>query len=141
MSITREQINKINEKMGNGWELDLYYYLMHGEKTAVLKIDQEDGGYIQGKIYIDNVSSWRKDAYNGVQIKINVSRYYKGSTEGVFVSHGLGKWYAINRPDLKRCMFSEVQKMTHKITAAQIMGIYEQNSEQINNPVVLGVSA
>lgn len=141
MSITREQINKINEKMGNGWEFDLYYYLMRGEKTAVLKIDQEDGGYIQGKIYISNVSSWRKDAYNGVQIKINVSRYYKGLTEGTFVSHGLGKWYKINRPDLKRCMFSEVQKMTHKITAAQIMGVYEQNSEQINNPVVLGVGA
>ena len=62
MKITREQVKKINDKMGNGWELDLYYYFMHGEKTASLKIPQDDGGYIEGKLYIDTVSDWHPGA-------------------------------------------------------------------------------
>lgn len=141
MKITREQVKKINDKMANGWELDLYYLFMRGEKTASLKIHQDDGGYIEGKLYIDNVSDWHPGAYNGIQIKLCVSRWYKGSTEGVFVSHGMGKWMRINRPDLKRCMFSEVQKITHRITAADIMSIYQDNAAQVNSDLLVGASA
>lgn len=137
MKISREQVNKINEKMGNGWALDLWYLLMHGEKTAELKIPQEDGGYVQGKIYIDKVTDWHKDAYNGIQIKINVSRYHKTHTEGCFAAYGLGHWIKINRPDLTRAMFSEVQKMTHDLTAEDIMEIYRQNAPEIANARIL----
>lgn len=137
MKITREQIKKINAKMGNGWELDLWYLLTHGEKTAQIKIPTEDGGYIQGKLYIDNVYNWRKDAYNGIQIQLNVSRFYKGNTEGIFVSHGLGHWKYFNRPDMNRALFSEVQKMTHTITADDIMEIYAEHAPQIANARIL----
>lgn len=141
MKITREQVNKINEKMGNGWQLDLYYLLMRGEKSAELRIPNDDGGYIQGKLYIDNVSSWRPGAYNGVQIKLHVSRWYKGSTEGVFTSHGQGKCITISRPDLKRCLFSEVQKITHRITAGDILAIYQDNAAQINSDLLVAATA
>lgn len=138
MKITRDQVNKINEKMGNGWELDLSFLLMHNEKTAMLKIPQDDGGYILGKLYIDNVWDWHPGAYNGIQIKLNVSRWMPSG--GCFVSHGLGKWYSFNRPDLKKCMFSEVQKMTHQITAADILAIYHDNAAEINNPYIVGAA-
>lgn len=142
MKITREQVNKINARMGNGWRLDLYYMLMHsGEKTAEITIPMDDGGYVRGKLYIDNVHDWRAGAYNGVQIKLNVSRWYKGSTEGVYTSSGLGKWIKQNRPDMTRCLFSEVEKITHRITAADIMAIYEGNAELCENPVMLGAAA
>ena len=135
--ITRAQVEKINGKMGNGWKLDLYYFLMRGEKTAVLEIPQDDGGYIQGKLYIDNVFDWRKDAYNGIQIKLNVSRWRKGNTDGVYTSNGLGYWIEINRPDLKKALFSEVQKITHTIRAADILDIYAQHAPQIASARVL----
>ena len=132
MSITWEQVRKINAKMSNGWELDLNYYLMHGEKTAVLQIPQDDGGYIQGKIYIDNVYNWRPNSYNGIVLKINVSRWYKGHTDGVYTSHGLGHWIEIQRPDLKKCLFSAVQKYTAQITAEDVQAIYNGDKEGID---------
>lgn len=135
--ITREQVEKINGKMGNGWKLDLYYFLMRGEKAAVLEIPQDDGGYIQGKLYIDNVFDWRKDAYNGIQIKLNVSRWHKGHEHGVYTSNGLGYWIEINRPDLKKALFSEVQKITHTIRAADILDIYAQHAPQIASARIL----
>ena len=135
--ITREQVEKINAKMGNGWKLDLYYFLMRGEKTAVLEIPQPDGGYIQGKLYINNVFDWRKDAYNGIQIKLNVSRWHKGNADGVYTSNGLGYWIEINRPDLKKAMFSEVQKITHTLRAADILDIYSEHAPQIASARVM----
>ena len=137
MKITREQVNKINDKMGNGWELDLFYFLTHGEKTAALKIPMNDGGYVQGKLYIDNVWSWRPEDYKGIQIKLNVSRWYKGHTEGVYTSSGLGYWQEINRPDMKKAMFSEVQKLTHSITAADVMAMYTEHAPQCASARVL----
>lgn len=133
MKITREQINKMNAKMGNGWTVDLHTLFLRGEKSASLTIPQEDGSYIQGKLYIEKSWDWHPGAYNGIRISMNVSRWTPGGTEGVFVSHGLGKWKHYERPDLTRCNFSEVQKMTHQITAADILAIYEENKEKINN--------
>lgn len=136
-SITREQVNKINAKMGNGWELDIRYYVIWGEKTAQLTIPQEDGGYIQGKLYIDKVQDWHPGAYNGIQIKLNVSRWRKGLTDGTFMSAGLGHWIMVNRPDLTRALFSEVQKMTNKITAADILNIAAGHAAELENARIL----
>ena len=105
---------------------------MHGEKTAVMEIPQEDGGYIQGKIYIDNAYNWRPGSYNGIVLKINVSRWHKGNTEGVYTSHGLGKWIEIQRPDLNKCLFSAVQKFTGQITAQDVLAIYNSDKEGID---------
>lgn len=135
--ITREQVEKINAKMGNGWELDIRHYLIWGKKAAVLQIPQEDGGYIQGKIYIDKVSDWRPGAYNGVQIKMNVSRWHKGSTDGVYTSSGLGYWQTQNRPDMNKALFSEVQKMTHEITAAYILALSKEHAPELASARIL----
>lgn len=137
MKITREQVEKINAKMGNGWKLDLYYLAMRNEKTAVLQIPTEDSGYIQGKLYIDNVFDWHPGAYNGIQVKLNVSRWYKGNTEGVYASHGLGYWVYFNRPEMKKAMFAEVQRMTHEITAEDIMSLYREHAGLIASDRVL----
>lgn len=135
--ITREKVEKINDKMGNGWALDVWYYLVHGDKTAEIKIATEDGGYIQGKLYIENVFDWHEDAYNGVQIKLNVSRWHKGHADGVFTSSGLGHWVIFNRPDLKKAMFSEVQKMTNEISAEDIMAIAAEHAPALANARIL----
>ena len=136
-SITREQVQKINSKLANGWELDIRYYLIWGEKTAQLTIPQEDGGYIQGKLYIDKVQDWHPGAYNGIQIKLNVSRWRKGLTEGTFTSAGLGRWIVFNRPDLTRALFSEVQKMTHEITAADVLSIAAGHAAELESARIL----
>lgn len=124
MKITRESIEKSSARMGNGWTLSRYHLVMCGEKAAELQIPMEDGGYIQGRIYIDK--KWRGyQAYDGVRISVNASRYYPAQTSGVYVSHGLGHWVDIDRPDMSKCMFSAVEKITHKITADDIRALCE----------------
>lgn len=122
MKMTNEAAAKIDSRMGNGWKLSRYHLVMCGEKAAELKIPMEDGGYIQGRIYIDK--KWR--CYQAsVQIRVNASRYYPSHTPGVYVSHGLGQWVDIDRPDMNKCLFSAVEKLTHKITAEDIRALCE----------------
>lgn len=122
MKMTNEAAAKIDSRMGNGWTLSRYYLVMCGEKAAELKIPMEDGGYIQGRIYIDK--KWR--CYQAsVQIRVNAARYYRDHTPGVYVSHGLGQWVDIDRPDMNKCLFSAVEKLTHKITAEDIRALCE----------------
>lgn len=124
MKITRESIEKSSARMGNGWTLSRYHLVMCGEKAAELQIPMEDGGYIQGRIYIDK--KWRGyQAYDGVRISVNASRYYPAHTPGAYVSYGLGKWAEIDRPDMHKCLFSAVEKLTHKITAEDIRALCE----------------
>lgn len=124
MKMTNEAATKIDSRMGNGWTLSRYHLVMCGEKAAELKIPMEDGGYIQGRIYIDK--KWRGcQAYDGVRISVNASRYYPAHTPGVYVSSGLGKWAEIDRPDMNKCLFSAVEKLTHKITAEDIRALCE----------------
>lgn len=48
--ITREQIQKINSKCKNSWELDIQYFIFHNEKTLkkIIKLDEEH--YLEFKI-------------------------------------------------------------------------------------------
>lgn len=131
MKMTKEAAAKIDARMGNGWTLSRYHLIMCGEKAAELKIPMEDGGYIQGRIYIDK--KWRGyQAYDGVRISVNASRYYPGHTPGVYVSSGLGQWLDIDRPDMSKCMFSAVEKITHKITADDIRELCENGAKALS---------
>lgn len=131
MKMTREAAAKIDSRMGNGWALSRYHFIMCGEKAAELKIPMEDGGYIQGRIYIDK--KWRGyQAYDGVRISINASRYHPASTPGVYTSYGLGHWVDIDRPDMSKCMFSAVEKITHKITADDIRELCENGAKALS---------
>lgn len=124
MKMTKDAAAKIDARMGNGWTLSRYYLIMCGEKSAEMKIPMEDGGYIQGRIYIDK--KWRGyQAYDGVRISVNASRYHPANTPGVYTSFGLGHWVDIDRPDMSKCMFSAVEKITHKITADDIRALCE----------------
>lgn len=45
--ISKEQINKINSKCSNGWQLDIEYYLYHGEKQLIKCIDLDEENYLK----------------------------------------------------------------------------------------------
>ena len=40
--ITKQQIEKINNKCMNDWRLDVQYYLYHSEKELIKKIDLDE---------------------------------------------------------------------------------------------------
>jgi len=41
-TITKEQVQKINNSCSNDWKLDLEFYLLYGEKQLVKHIDLDN---------------------------------------------------------------------------------------------------
>ena len=48
--ITKQQIEKINNKCMNDWRLDVQYYLYHSEKELIKKIDLDEENYLEFKL-------------------------------------------------------------------------------------------
>ena len=49
-SYTREQINRWNAKLKNGFELDFQYLLNHNEKVATKYLDLSSGKRLQARL-------------------------------------------------------------------------------------------
>ena len=49
-SITRNQIIAANEKMGNGFALDVQYYVVWGEKRCVKHINLDEKHVLEAEI-------------------------------------------------------------------------------------------
>ena len=62
--ITREQIQKINSKCKNSWELDIQYFIFHNEKTLkkIIELDNLNNKVIKLKQNIEN-SKWQADRF------------------------------------------------------------------------------
>lgn len=102
--ITRENVQKINSKCKNGWELDVEYYLYHGDKTLIKQIRLDDENYLQFAI--------RYNYKN--QICLRISKYHHKEGD-YFASSSRTRKIKVtrcNRSNTKKCKwFDSVYKV------------------------------
>ena len=65
-TITKEQVQKINNSCSNDWKLDLEYYLYHGEKQLVKHIDLDNEHYLQFSLHYNSNN----------QIALHINKFY-----------------------------------------------------------------
>ena len=139
--ITKGQIIKMNEKMGNGFEFDIKYYLFHNEKTARKIIQMEENKCLEAKImYRDHYEKYTQD--NGISYNRQTGKkqpvlhltLWRVDENGTATSSGLGQWINISEPQNK-AMFSKLQKLTHEITDEFILEKF--NNSVCTNPRIL----
>ena len=142
--ITREQINKINSKCENGFNLDVKYYLMRNDKELVKYIDMSEGRLLEAKLcYMDDVDKIVQDngitynQRNGKQrLTIHISLWSKACESG-FRSSGMGKFIKLDNVQDKKLM-SVLQKNTSIFTDSKILELYNSYVAEVNNKI-LGV--
>ena len=99
-SISREQLQKINNQCFNDWELDLHYYLMYGEKKLQKRIELDDTHYLRFTLYFN---------YKNM---INLN-WNKTKIEGNFgVSEGLGKDKLLDNTQYTRKSVNKLIELT-----------------------------
>ena len=62
--ITREQIQKINSKCKNGWELDIQFFIFHNEKTLKKIIELDEEHYLEFKIDYNYKNQIKNNIYD-----------------------------------------------------------------------------
>ena len=117
--LTREQAKKWNEQAKNGFQFDIEYYLIWGEKTLTKKIKMENGDVIEFKIEYNKEFETKTNGY-GCKWNVETGRYipmlyithWKPSSSGCYHSSGWEKIETLGSPENSKkynvlCKFSE----------------------------------
>ena len=154
-TITAKQIESANAKLCNGFALDVNYYIIHGEKTAVKRIPLGGNAFAclklmympeyEWKLTVSGRSQFEKgtpyEQCNGYRTEtgrqipcVHVSKEFE---EGSFrKSFGLGKWVNIGEPQGKK-LFSTLQKLSAKVNDEYFIAIAndEPNTLEESKPL------
>lgn len=80
-NITKQQIQKINEKCQNDWQFDVEYYLFHNQKTLIKQIKLDEEHYLEFAL--------RYDYKN--RISLHIGKFEHKPNAYFASSNGLGK--------------------------------------------------
>lgn len=111
--ITREQIQKINEKCKNDWKLDVQYYLFHNERTLIKQIKLDDEHYLEFAL--------RYNYKN--QISLHISKFYHKQGDYFASSSGLGKSKIIDETQATRKNVNNLIEFTKTLNDEECMQI------------------
>lgn len=136
-SITRKQVESANSKLANGFELDVFYYLMHNEKTATKRIEIGENTFAELQLmYMDEHEN--HGGYNvptGRQIPVcHVAKQIKDGD--FYQSFGLGRWVKIGEPQNKK-LFSTLQKLSGTIDIDMMVKIASGEPDTIEQSKAL----
>lgn len=132
--VTREQMEKLNKSMSNGWKLDTWAALVHGDKEATKKIylNEEKTKYIKASLWF----SEKYDRYEPtIEITLHISEWSVDEI-GTGHSYGMGLFRRLPYGKNKK-MFADICKLTAEISDKYIMGIYNGNENKASDPVIL----
>lgn len=111
--ITKEQIQRINEKCSNGWRLDIEYYLFHNEKTLIKQI----------KIDYEHYLEFRLNYNYKNQISLHISKFYHKQGDYFASSEGLGKSKILDETQATRKNINNLIEFTNSLTDDECMRI------------------
>ena len=111
--ITKQQIEKINNKCMNDWRLDVQYYLYHSEKELIKKIDLDEENYLEFKL--------RYNYKN--QISLHISKFHHKEGDYFASSQGLGKSKILDETQVTRKNVNNLIEFTNKLTDYECMRI------------------
>ena len=131
--ITREQVIKTNEKCGNGFELDVMYYINWGEKRFEKRIEMGENDVLC-------VTVSYREFREGFVPEIHAEYEKMCSDDGEFTmySHQSGNWekkYYLPELTQTRKNASILQKITREMSSGFIDKLKSQyrNSEHLGN--------
>lgn len=122
--ITREQIQKINSKCKNSWELDIQYFIFHNEKTLKKIIELDAEHYLEFKI----------DYNYQNQIVLFINKFYHKLGEDYATSNGLGKKKMLEETPESRKNINKLIEYTEKLTDEILMKINNE-TDVIRTPI------
>ena len=122
--ITREQIQKINSKCKNSWELDIQYFIFHNEKTLKKIIELDAEHYLEFKI----------DYNYQNQIVLFINKFYHKLGEDYATSNGLGKKKMLEQTPESRKNINKLIEYTEKLTDEILMKINNE-TDVIRTPI------
>lgn len=140
MTITREQVKKWNEKLENGFRLNVERCVLWNDKVAVKTVELPDGNIVKAEIGYHEVTedvpgTYRRNSL-GVRPCLTLTLWKPASTPGMWVSHGMGKKVEITEALYKKRVWNELAKFTAAWDEAKILEAARENLPELKNKSV-----
>lgn len=132
--ISREKVEEINRKCGNGYELDVMMCVMYNEKHVEKYIDLEDGKKLKATL---EFRDRRVEAYTFKPVLCLHLSIWETTDYGMLCSHGLGATIDLSEP-YERRKFADIIAKTHELDDKQVLAYAAANMEQLKNPFLVG---
>ena len=115
-SMTKKQVEELNNRCKNGWKFDVTYFIYHQEKTFIKRIKLESEGYLEFRIYYNNQN----------QIAFHISKFSYIQDKACATTEGLGKITVIDNTKYTRKNINNIIIVTARLTDEELLKI---NSE------------
>ncbi len=125
MTITRNQVNKWNAKLANGFRLDVERCVVWNDKVAVKTVKLPNGNIIRAEIGYCEVQDENDKRYFkavlGVRPYLTLSLWKPTGTEGMWSIQGMGARVEITEALFAKRVWNELAKFTADWDEAKIL--------------------
>ncbi len=127
MCLKKEQIININSRCSNGWELDVQYCLMHGEKILIKRIDLDEQNFFEFSLRYN---------YNK-QISLHISKFFHKPEETFASTSGMGKNKVLDDTPVARKNVNKLIEYTKELTDEKLLEINKNTEVSKSNGLIL----
>ena len=125
--LTKEQVENINNQCHNGWELDVQYFLFHGEKTLVKQIELDDENYLEFTIRYNHKN----------QVSLHISKFYHKLGETYSSTNGMGKSKVLAETPVVRKNIKNLVIFTKNLSDEKLLEINKNTKVSSGNRLIL----
>ena len=112
-SMTRKQIQEINNKCCNNWKFDTSYFVYHSEKTLIKKLKVDSTGYLEFNLYYNKQN----------QVSLHITKFEYARDKETASTSGMGKYAILDNKQHKRKMLNNLIAFTDKLTDDELLKI------------------
>ena len=117
---TREQVNRWNAKLSNGFRLDLERFIVWNDKVATRSIELPDGKVLKADM----------------MPRLSLSLWTPSSTPGMWCSRGLGAVVKITDNIYQKRNWNELAKFTAEWDEKRLLEEAKKHMAELQNDVV-----
>lgn len=140
--LSREQIDRAREQLGDGWALDLRMAAIWGMKVPVYRIeDEDDGGYVDVTVDWREVEETRATDYGAVlhipsgtyRPAIEVRHYVRDGRGNASYYSGCGMGglsFAVEVEPVRRRTFARLARITRELTTEDLRRYVAEEAER-----------
>lgn len=134
-TVTREQLNRWNAKLSNGFGFDVIHFLTWRDKQIKKYMELQDGRKLEAVLSYREV--WENHASVGVKPVLHLSIWEScGPDSEMMRSCGMGAYIDMGEPRDKR-NYNELVKLSAVVDDAKIKALAVEHMVQLKNEVII----
>lgn len=130
-SYTREQVEKWNNQLADGWKLDLQQLLYWGNKRPSFKFKKNESDDVLYTFDLEFSEDWKNHEFLGTySVDIRCQKWIE--KDNFMTSHGLGVRKRIGVSVANKKMFKILADMTKKLDKTTLLSMFDIENPEVN---------